>query len=207
MKRRAMDIKAFIELSRPLNLLLASIAVLLGAFMTKEINYKVAYAVISVALITAGGNAINDYFDFEIDKINKPRRPLPSGRIGLDGAARFSILMFMTGVIVAYLINLPCFIIAILASILLYAYAKDLKNAGFTGNLTIAGLTGMAIIYAGLSVSNAEKIMYVAAFAFLVNLGREIIKDVEDYEGDNSQGARTLPIRYGIKKALYMSLV
>jgi len=206
-KRRLMELKAYLEISRPVNLLVASIAILITASMTKEMNYKIFYAIISVVLITAGGNAINDYFDFEIDKINKPKRPLPSSRISLKGAYRYSMVMFIIGIIVAFMINLVCAIIAISASILLYFYAKDLKNAGFPGNLAIAGLTGMAILYAGLSVSSIDRICYISLFAFLINLGREIIKDVEDYEGDKSQNARTLPIKIGIKKALYISIV
>jgi len=206
-KRTAMDIRAYIELSRPLNLLVVSIAILLAAFMTKEINYEVVYAIISVVLITSGGNGINDYFDFKIDRVNKPKRPIPSGKITKSGAYRFSMAMFILGIGISFLINIYCVIISLFASVLLYIYAKDLKNSGFPGNLTIAGLTGLAIIYAGISVSSIDRIAYVAIFAFLINLGREIIKDVEDYEGDISQGARTLPIKYGIKKALYTSLV
>ncbi|MBN1785863.1 MAG: geranylgeranylglycerol-phosphate geranylgeranyltransferase [Candidatus Methanofastidiosa archaeon] len=202
-----MDVKAYADLSRPLNILVASIAIFISAFMTKEMNYKVTYAILSVALITAGGNAINDYFDFQIDRINKPKRPLPSGRASPRGAYIFSIVTFCMGCIAALFINLPCFVIAVSASLLLYFYAKTLKNSGFPGNLTIAALTGMAIVYAGISVSSIENVFYIATFAFLINLGREIIKDVEDYEGDNALGARTLPIKYGMKRAISIATI
>jgi len=202
-----MEIRALIELSRPVNIIVASLAVILTAFMTKEMNFKIAYAILSVCFITAGGNAINDYYDYDIDNINKPKRPLPSGRITRSEAKWISIATFCIGCIVAFFINTPCFIIAVIASILLYVYARDLKNSGFPGNITIAGLTGMAILYAGLSVSSIDRILYIAAFAFLINMGREIIKDAEDIEGDKAMGAKTLAIKYGIGKALKLSLI
>jgi geranylgeranylglycerol-phosphate geranylgeranyltransferase len=109
--------------------------------------------------------------------------------------------MFIAGSALSLMISPECAAIAVGASIILYYYAKTLKNAGFIGNLTIAALTGMAIIYGGLSVSGIENIMYVAVFAFMVNLGREIVKDIEDYEGDKAGGARTLVIKYGLSTA------
>ncbi|MHC1604378.1 MAG: UbiA family prenyltransferase [Candidatus Methanofastidiosia archaeon] len=197
-----MQLKALFMLTRPINTFIASCAVLLAAIMTHEINHNILLAIASVAFISSGGHAINDYFDFEIDKINKPDRPLPSKQVSLKQAYYFSLITFVIGCAISYFINLPCFIIAMCASVLLYYYAKFLKNSGFPGNLTIAGLTGMALIYGGISVAGLEKIIFAAFFAFCINLGREIIKDVEDYEGDKVCGAKTLAIRFGIKKAL-----
>ena len=196
-----MELKAYAMLSRPVNIVVASIAVVLAAGMTHEMSFSIVYAIASVICITAAGNAINDYFDYEIDVINKPQRPLPSGKIEKKSAYVFSLVMFAGGSAISFLISPLCALIACSASIVLYYYAKILKNEGFIGNLTIAGLTGMAIIYGGLSVSGIEQIMYVALFAFMVNLGREIVKDIEDYEGDKAGGARTLAIRYGIRTA------
>lgn len=202
-----MQAKGLILLMRPLNAIVASLAVLLAAFMTHEMNYKVIFAIASVIFISAGGNSINDYFDYEIDKINKPKRPLPANLISLREAYHFSIFMFAIGVFIAFFINIACFIIAIGSSMLLYYYAKVLKNAGFPGNLSIAGLTSMAIIYGGLSVAGIDEIIFVALFAFLINLGREIIKDVEDYKGDMACGAHTLAINLGIQRALLIGII
>ncbi len=193
-----MELRAYAILSRPINIVVASVAVVLAAGMTHEMSFSIVYAIASVACITAAGNAINDYYDYDIDIINKPLRPLPAGKIQKRNAYGFSLAMFTVGSAISFIISPLCAVIACSASIVLYYYAKILKNAGFIGNLTIAALTGIAIIYGGLSVAGIEQIMFVALFAFLVNLSREIVKDIEDYEGDKAGGARTLAIRYGI---------
>jgi len=197
-----MDAKGLFMLTRPLNSLLASLAVVLAGFMTHEMDATILLAVASVIFISSGGNAINDYFDYDIDRINKPNRPIPSGRVSRREALYFSILSFACGSIVALFINYACLVIAVGASVVLYYYAKSLKHMGLPGNLTVAGLTGMAIVYGGVSVAGIEKIVFVALFAFLINLSREIVKDTEDLTGDEAGGAHTLAIRYGTSTSL-----
>lgn len=203
----SMNARAYLQLSRPLNLVVASIAVILAAALTHELSFDLVYAVFSVILITAGGNAINDYFDYDIDLINKPLRPLPAGTVTKAGAKSFAVIMMGAGSAVSVLINPWCALIAGSACVLLYWYARTLKNAGFIGNLTIAGLTGMAIVYGGLSVAGLESIQYAALFAALINLSREMVKDIEDYKGDRAGGARTLAITRGIPTASRLSTI
>jgi geranylgeranylglycerol-phosphate geranylgeranyltransferase len=202
-----MDVKGLFLLTRPLNSLLAALAVVLAGFMTHEMDETILLTIASVIFISSGGNAINDYFDFDIDRINKPRRPIPSGKVTLSEALYFSIVMFACGTAIAYFINYACLIIAASASVVLYLYARSLKHMGLPGNLTVAGLTGMAIVYGGISVAGIEKIGFVALFAFLINLSREIVKDTEDVAGDEAAGAHTLAIRYGVSTALRIGAI
>lgn len=201
-----MSLMAYVEITRPINTVFAALAITLAAVMTKEIEVlNIALAIISAGLISSAGNSINDYYDHEIDMVNKPERPIPSGRVSLKGAFYYSIVLFLAGCIVSLFINQICAVIAILSSVALYLYASRLKNAGFIGNITIATLTGMAIIYGGLAVASIDKIITVALFAFLINLAREIVKDAEDMEGDSKAGARTLALRYGLRTALILA--
>ncbi|MHC1575511.1 MAG: UbiA family prenyltransferase, partial [Candidatus Methanogasteraceae archaeon] len=77
----------------------------------------------SVFLITGAGNAINDYFDADIDAINKPMRPIPSGRVSRNAALYLSLLLFGLGIALAYTINIICFVIALANSLMLIVYA------------------------------------------------------------------------------------
>jgi geranylgeranylglycerol-phosphate geranylgeranyltransferase len=200
-------LKAIIQLTRPVNLVIAFISIFIGGFVTGTIQplLKLILACISGTLITAGANSINDYFDIEIDKINKPERPLPSGKITKKQAYIISIILFITGIIISTYIHLTGFIIALTTSYLLYMYSYKLKQTVLFGNLTIAFLSGLAFVYGGLAVGQGKQAVVVGIFAFLFHLGREIIKDIEDIEGDKAKGLTTLPIRYGKMKAMQLA--
>lgn len=196
--------KGFFLLTRPLNSLIAFLSIFIGGFITGTIQplSKLLLACLSGALITGGANAINDYFDLEIDRVNKPKRPLPAGLVSPRQAYGFSLLLFGAGILVSVLIHLPGFVIAMLTSLMLYAYSWRLKRTVLWGNLTVAFISGLAFVYGGLAVGRTREALVVGAFAFFYHLSREIIKDAEDVEGDRKDGVVTLPIRYGIPAAL-----
>ena len=156
---------------------------------------------LSAMLIGLFGNIINDIFDIEIDKINKPWRPLPSGKISIKEAHIYAILALITGLIISVMINLICLIVAVFASIFLYLYSKTLKKTGFGGNLIIAFLSLLVIIYGGLATSNPMRSLYPGIYAFLIILGREVYKGIEDVEGDKKHGVKTIATTLGIKAA------
>lgn len=150
----------------------------------------------------AGANSVNDFFDLDIDRINKPNRPLPSGLVTPGQAHQFSLILFGSGIFLSIFIHLLGFFIALGSSLLLYLYSYRLKRIVLWGNLTVAFLTGLAFVYGGLAVNRTGPAAIVGIFALFFHLGREIIKDTEDMEGDRSQGIKTLPIEYGVKTAL-----
>lgn len=158
-------------------------------------------ACLTGAFITAAANAINDVYDLEIDRINRPDRPLPSGLVSPREAFAFSIFFFLLGVTSSALINRETLIIAILFSVLLYLYSSTFKRRVLIGNFTVSLATAFAFIYGGAAVGHIQNALFPAIFAFLMHFGREIIKDMEDVEGDAKDGAQTLPIRYGIHPA------
>jgi geranylgeranylglycerol-phosphate geranylgeranyltransferase len=161
-----------------------------------------------VLLISGAGNTINDYFDVRIDSINRPDRPIPSGRATLKEALYFSYTLFSLGTLLAFWINLICGFIALFNSLLLIFYAKTLKGTPLLGNLSIGYLTGSTFLF-GASVFGFEglEVLFVLfLLAALAITAREIVKDIEDIEGDKVEGADTLPIRVGAKKAGYLAV-
>ena len=160
-----------------------------------------------VFMFICGGNALNDYIDYEIDKTAHPERPIPSGRMTRKAALYAALVMLGGSVVVSFLtIDLECILIVVVASILMVAYEMALKQRGFVGNVTIAVLTGMMFLLGGAVVGDAADNVVVALMALLVSVGREVAKDIEDMESD--EGDRlTLPMRIGPRKAAALACV
>ncbi|NJE05835.1 geranylgeranylglycerol-phosphate geranylgeranyltransferase [Thermococcus sp. M36] len=202
-----MELKAFVEITRPHNCILAGLVGVLGSIVAVGHLPDVFTALLVflvVALGCSAGNTINDYFDYEIDKINRPERPLPRGAMSRATALRYSIVLFAVGLVLAYVINIYSFILAVVAYTAMFLYAWKLKPLPLVGNLVVAGLTGATPLYGALAVERVGLAGYLALCAFLVNVSREIIKDIEDIEGDLAEGARTLPIVWGRRRAAYL---
>jgi geranylgeranylglycerol-phosphate geranylgeranyltransferase len=187
----------YLEILRPGNAIMAVIAIFLMAIISGKFTLDVLMAAVVVFLVTGAGNSINDYFDHKIDAINKPQRPIPSGRISLKGALVYSISLFAVGIIIAFAINLLLGIIALSSSLLMIYYARDLKTKCLIGNLSISFLTGLCFVFGGIAVEQIAVSIYLGFYAFLMTMAREIVKDMEDQEGDKEEGATTLPIVYG----------
>ena len=160
----------------------------------------------SVFLITGAGNAINDYFDADIDAINKPMRPIPSGRVSRNAALYLSLSLFGIGIVLAYTINAICFAIALANSLLLIVYARNLKRTALVGNVSVGYLTGSTFLFGGalFEISGIFRTSGLFALAMLATIAREIAKDIEDIDGDSAMGLDTLPIRIGSRRACYV---
>ncbi|OQX85726.1 hypothetical protein B6D60_07355 [candidate division KSB1 bacterium 4484_87] len=200
-------LKDFFLLTRPLNVFIGMVSIFMGAFVTGTIQPlgKVLLASLSGGLITAAANAINDYFDVEIDRINKPERPVASGRISRKEAYIFSMVLFIAGIGLSIFVNWKALIVAISSSVLLYFYSAKLKRTVLWGNLTVSLVSALAFIYGGIAVNRLEIALIPAIFAFFYHLAREIIKDTEDVAGDQADGIVTFPIRYGSRRALMLA--
>jgi geranylgeranylglycerol-phosphate geranylgeranyltransferase len=199
----------YITIPRPINLLLAFLSIFIGGFICGSLDQpiKLILACFSGVFIMAGANTINDYFDIEIDRINKPKRPLPTGLLTPMEAYVYSLSLFLIGIILGAFIHRMAFCIAFLSSALLYIYSWKLKNSILLGNITVAFFTGLALVYGGLALGNIRRAVVVGIIAFLFHLSREIIKDIQDIEGDRALGIQTLPIRYNVKTALVWATV
>ena len=205
----------YIEILRPGNALMGAISIILVALIDKTISIPVILAMLTVFFETAAGNVINDYFDYKIDLINKPERPIPSGRISLENGRNYGYLLFaagtMCGFLISYITNnwIP-FGIVLFADVVLYLYAYTLKTTPLLGNLTVGFMTGFGFVFGGFSINNPSIIMtslFLGFFAFVMTTAREIVKDIEDIEGDKADCAKTLPILIGEKKPAILAAV
>lgn len=205
----------YIEILRPGNALMSAISIILVALIDKTISIPVVLAMLAVFFETAAGNVINDYFDYKIDLINKPDRPIPSGRISLKNGRNYGYFLFFMGTVcgffISYLTNnwIP-FAIVLFADVVLYLYAYKLKSTPLLGNLTVGFMTGFGFVFGGFSINNPTIIMtsiFLGFFALVMTTAREIIKDIEDIEGDKADGARTLSILIGAKKPAILAAI
>lgn len=195
------------QLIRPVNVLIGGLSIFIGGFVTGTVHplRLLLLASASGMAITGGANAINDVYDLAIDRINKPHRPLPAGRVSVGLARMWAIGLFILGTLLGAWVGPLALSIAASTSLLLWAYSAKLKPTPFWGNLVVGGVSGLAFVYGGVAVGRLHVAAVVGGFACLFHIAREIVKDLEDVEGDRAQQARTLPILYGQRRALVLA--
>jgi len=199
-----------LKLTRPVNLLITAVSVLVGVIICAEVKPSfqiIFFAMLSAALSSAGGNVINDIVDIEIDKISHPKRVLASNLISAKSANLFYYLVVAISIALSSLININSFIIVIAANALLLLYSLYLKKIPLVGNLIVSILTGLTFIYGGVVSENISFAFIPAGFALLINFIREIIKDMQDAEGDSKNGVITYPVKNGFDSAKKIILI
>lgn len=195
-----MNLKPYFKLARPANLGLVTFVILLTSsfFSPYPPLWRVFLTIVCVTFITAGGNALNDMCDIEIDRINKPNRPLPSGQIGMDGARGFMVAMFILGNLAALFLGFwPLTISLLVATTLLFWYAHRLRHVALAGNIVVAFLSSLTFVFAALAFGKMSAGYVPAVYCFVISLIREILKDLEDLDGDGANDSKTLPVSIG----------
>ncbi|QOJ78770.1 geranylgeranylglycerol-phosphate geranylgeranyltransferase [Infirmifilum lucidum] len=201
-----MTVQDWLRLARVGNCLVIALGVLTGYVAGGgSVSDPPWLLVASAPLIAAGGNALNDVMDVEADKINKPWRPVARGYIRREDALAFSAATVLGGTALGFAHSLPAGILAALASLLLVLYDVSLKATGVSGNITIALLSSLNIVYGGLAAPKPLWSLLPALFAFLLVLGREFMKGLEDISGDLRAGYRTLASTRGPRAAFTAS--
>ena len=200
--------KAFLDLIRPDIGLLSVFGLIVGLLIVKAPLNLWILPMLSVFLITSSGNIINDYFDLPIDRINKPKRPLPKGRITTRKARISYIILAFLGLLSSFLVSLNFFLFALLNTILVFLYSYKFKKA-IIGNsidswLACSVFIAPVFVLNDLNIFAQSPIVTLAVIAFFGNYGREILKDVEDVKGDKMNGAETLPIVFGHIRAIIL---
>lgn len=200
-------VRGLAELARPVNTLAAGLLTFIGAFVAGgafDHTAATAAAVGATWLATAGGNAINDYFDREVDRINDPDRAIPRGAVSPREALAYSVALFAGATVLA--VTLPVLALAIAAVNLLglVTYTQYFKGLPGAGNALVAYLGGSTFLFGAAAVGDPLAGAVLAVLAALSTFTREIIKDVEDVAGDREEGLRTLPIAVGERRALLL---
>lgn len=198
-------ITAYFTITRPLNFLISFFSIIVIGFICIDGDYsliEIILAGISGAFTGSAGNIINDIFDIEIDRINRPNRPLPSGLISIKKAKVIYFFFLFASLLLSLFINYTALIIVIFANVVVFVYSFRFKKIPLLGNFVVAFITGLAFIYGGVAVNNWIDALFPALFAFLINFIREIVKDIEDIEGDTMKQVFTFPARYGNNSSL-----
>ncbi len=187
-----------------------------GVFLALA-DWQFMLLIIATICIAAGGYIINDIMDSATDYINKPDRVIVGKHLSEYNAYNYYIIFNVIGVAIGFylsnVIDKPAFLaLFIFTSGTLYLYATNLKQSLLVGNIIVSLLVALSVLIIGLfdlyPVINADNqavlriffgiLLDYAFIVFVINLLREIVKDMEDYEGDKKQGMRTLPIIFGI---------
>ncbi len=197
-------VQAYVEITRPINSIAAAVLTFIGGFVATGLTATVSglgVAVLATGLATAGGNAINDYFDREIDAINNPERPIPRGDVTPRGALFWSGGLFAAAITLAITLPPMAILIAIVNFLGLVSYTTLFKGKPGAGNALVAYLGGSTFLFGAAAVKQAEAGIVLFVLAALSTFARELIKDIEDVVGDRAEDLRTVPIVYGETRA------
>lgn len=201
-------IGGYARLIRPVNCVMMGIAVIVGAVLANpRIGHNswpsLAYGFVTGFMLTAASMTINDYYDRQIDAINEPSRPIPSGLVKPRNALIFAAILSILGFVAASLTNTYCLVTAIIAWIVFVAYTTVGKRSGLPGNFLVGICVAIPFIYGSLATVAEVRlnVLLFASMAFLSNTGREITKGIVDVKGDTTANVKTMAVRYGEKRA------
>jgi geranylgeranylglycerol-phosphate geranylgeranyltransferase len=202
--------KAMIQLIRPELPLAAGVCVVVGqaiAFGKLPQAFLVALGFSLGFFLSSSAMIFNDYFDLEVDRINAPSRPLPSGLLSQTEVIVFGVVTALIGLAIALSIHPIAFVLSLIIWILGFLYNWKLKAAGFWGNLIVSTSVAMTFILGGISVGQAANPMpwIFGLIAFFFDLAEEIAGDAMDMVGDQKRGSKSIAILYGKAAALRVS--
>jgi len=214
-------IKAIWELLRLEHGVMIALAILIGSLIALKGDgfpafNKFILTFFTALFLEASTFALNDYYDLEIDKKNKRTdRPLVRGDISPKFALYLFFILFPLGIICSYFVNMTCFIIAIITALLAIFYDAKLKKIKLLGNFYIAYVMSIPFIFGGAAVINKNVLFFeidpaiyiVALIAFFAGSGREIMKDVMDFEGDSKKGVKSFPKYIGNRKSNILAAI
>jgi len=212
-------IKAIWDIMRLEHGFMLFIAILVGSIISQKILYNNILEIplksfiltfFTAMFLESSTFALNDYFDFEIDKKNKRTdRPLVRGDIKPKTALSIFFVFFPIGIICSYFVNIVCFFIALITAFFAVLYDSHMKKIKLVGNFYIAYIMAIPFVFGAAAVLpnnilsfNIDPSIFIIAFiAFLAGSGREIMKDVQDFEGDKEKGVRSFPKYIGKRKS------
>ena len=207
----ALDILRLVRIG---NCLMAGAAVWIGAYLTWLIpNYHgPLFASLAAFFVCTFGNCLNDILDLDIDRVNRPDRVLVRGGVGIRAAWAIVVVAAVLALGFALLANMAVTVCVTVALVLLVGYNVWLKRIPVAGNLLIGVLSGLTFVAGGLAIDVRLTTvlpgpLVPAVFALLFHLVRELVKDVQDIEGDRRAGVYTLPQLIGTSRTLMIALM
>jgi geranylgeranylglycerol-phosphate geranylgeranyltransferase len=184
---------SLIKIIRPANAVMAAGAAMLGYWISGVSLQLLSLFLLITATITAigFGNVINDILDIKTDRISHPDRPLPKGELSVRAAIIYAILLCCISLFCAWLVSTDHLIATIVPITLLIIYSFFLKGTPLSGNVLVAILVAYPLLYGGIGGIDFKHLIIPAFLAFLLNIAREIIKDIHDKDGDSAAGIVT----------------
>jgi 4-hydroxybenzoate polyprenyltransferase len=216
--------RALIQITRPVNLLIILLTQLL--FMAKGAEWLQAgvgsllhlnmdllriqdalFLMLATLSAAAAGNVVNDIEGQAADLVNKPGRRHVGTAVRVKTAWVFYLVLLVGSLGAAWMVDLAFFIFTVVINLLLFFYSSDLKGMPLAGNILVAMLTAAVVFVSRKGIEDASMLPFseFTVMAFLLNLSRELVKDVDDEEGDRAAGIGTFVVCYGSKKALQLS--
>lgn len=204
--------RGMIQISRPELPLAAGICVVLGEVVALGRFPSLRETVLGFLCgFFISGSAIvwNDYFDLEVDRVNTPERPLPSGLISPAEAILLAAITALIGLTASFFISISAFVLCVIFWIIGFLYNWKFKEAGLAGNLMVSGSVGITFILGGMAAgAPGSKIVWCfAMMAFFIDLGEEIAGDAMDMEGDKERGSKSIALVRGRGFALALSSI
>lgn len=211
-------LRLYWEFARPFTLIAPGLGMLSGGLtamgageptpVTAGRLFIIFLGTLMAMVLNAASNSINQIYDLTNDRINKPGRPIPSGRMSIVEAKWVTLAFYLAAWILAAVVGTECLILVLIASLLTYIYSVPplrTKRRGLLANLTIAVPRGLLLKVAGWSTAKSILIgpepWWIGAIFGVFLLGASTTKDFADIEGDRADGCRTLPIMYGVRRA------
>lgn len=201
-------------LLRPVNL--GIIILTMGLFMMHASKWNVQnlrwpdalFVLLAILFTAAAGYVINDILDIEEDIINKPEKRIIAKHISINAGLVFYGLLLILSIVFGFLTGLSMGLVCVLISVLLYFYSSDLKGTTLWGSILVSLMNGVVVFFSAQGVDEKFNGYFAeyAFLAFLITLAREIVKDIEDIEGDKTREYETFPIVYGAKKSVWLSM-
>ncbi len=182
------------------------LAIIVGAAVTGGASIlgsplKLLLSFVTGFCMTGAAMAVNDYYDREIDAVNEPGRPIPSGRVTPSEALYLTAALSAVGLGASYMISLNTTLVAAFSWVVMMIYSAWGKRTGFLGNLMVSACISLPFIYGGLLTGSVSTSLYFSLMAFLSNTGREVTKGIVDVEGDRGAGVNTVAVSKGPRTA------
>ena len=203
-----MKLKALWDLMRLDHGIMLFVAILIGSIIANSGAapdlLKLFLSFLTALFLEASTFALNDYVDLEIDRRNKREdRPLVRRDLKPSTALIIFYILFPLGIIVSFLVNIQCFVIAMVTAVFAVLYDVKVKKTKVLGNIYIAYIMAVPFLFGAAAVSQtiSPTVWLLASIAFFAGVGREIMKDVMDMAGDKSQGVKSLPLYVGVRNA------
>jgi geranylgeranylglycerol-phosphate geranylgeranyltransferase len=203
-----MNARGALDLVRPVNCVMIGFAVIVGAFVSKPPSVstlQLGLGFLTGLFICAYSMAVNDVYDLEVDRVNRPDRPIPSGKLSVSEARNLSFVMLLAGMACSIFSLLPlAVLIAAAYAFLSWLYNSWAKKTGLPGNLIVASSLAIPFIYGG-AVSGGSIVgsllLLMALTAFFSGVGREVVKGMADVEGDSKRDVNSIARRNGLRSA------